>query len=54
MIGLEFWSGAVKMMLITRGDYTGWLAYRRTDGAWVVVRMAEREDYEKVNALYNE
>lgn len=50
MAGLEFLNDGVRMMLITKGQYTGWLAYQRVDGVWVVVRMAKREDYEKVRA----
>lgn len=49
MVGLEFFSDGVKMMLIINGQYTGWLAHQRRDGAWVVTRMANKEDYESAN-----
>lgn len=51
MIGVEFTDGEGRQaMLLTKGRYTGWLAFHN-GSTWVVVRMAVKSDYDVLRKI---
>lgn len=54
MIGLRFHDNVsgFDMMLITKGEFTGWLARQEADGRWVTLRLATKADHDTIIRLY--
>lgn len=38
-----------EMMLVSEGEWNGWLVYRHPDGQWVTLRKATEEDIHKLS-----
>ncbi len=45
-VGLRFYSQSMhrEMMLVTEGDFSGWIVYKHPDGQWVTLRKATESD----------
>ena len=40
-----------EMILVSEGEYEGWLCYRHPDGQWVSLRKATEDDIKKVGEM---
>ena len=50
--GTKFYYEALgkEMLLISKGAWKGWIAWKHPDGQWVTVRMATHDDISRINA----
>jgi hypothetical protein len=52
--GIKFtetsFTGTKECLLVTEGDWKGWICYKHPDGRWVTLRKADDKEYNKLTS----